>query len=270
MLRSRTSTSARSARVFITASGTVPASASTLSPGSASISRRSPLRTTAWSSAMITLVSSLIASQHAGGGGASIRSFPQAGAVGYRVRAMGPAERDVVLRDGTTMRLRPPVRDDAARRDRRSSRTSPTRAATCASTASRSRLRGWWSRCSTPTGSSEDRWRARSPTRPASGSSRWAATCGCATRRAPRSPSRSPTSSRARASARGCSSSSRRRPARSGSAASWPRCWRTTARCCASSRARASRSTREYESGVAEVTLAIEPTARLPRARRPP
>src|SRR3954468_20848145 len=56
MLRSRTSTVGRWARVRRSASGTVPASAMTCRPSSLSISIRRPWRTTVWSSAMTTVV----------------------------------------------------------------------------------------------------------------------------------------------------------------------------------------------------------------------
>src|SRR3954454_24928895 len=66
MLRSRTSTAGRWALAKRTASGRLPASAITRSPGSASSRSRSPLRTTAWSSAITTVMScsSLICSPY--------------------------------------------------------------------------------------------------------------------------------------------------------------------------------------------------------------
>src|SRR6476620_5597813 len=51
MLRSRTATRGRSARVALRAESTSPASATTERPGSASSTIRSPLRTIVWSSA---------------------------------------------------------------------------------------------------------------------------------------------------------------------------------------------------------------------------
>ena len=133
---------------------------------------------------------------------------------------------DVILRDGTTLRLRPPT----PRRRRRPPRTS--------STASRAeplpplprrpprRPRARRAATSIRTGSSvarssatlddrdRRRRRVRAPPRPA---------------RPPRSPSPSPTSCRATASARACSSSSRPVRRRTASSASSPRSWPTTA-----------------------------------------
>ena len=167
---------------------------------------------------------------------------------------------DVILRDGRTLRLRPP----ALRRRRRACWPSSARcrsgASTCATTASRRSARGSSSRSSSRTGRSAGCSWARSSTRTASGSSPSPTTSACATPSSPRPRSRSPTSTRAAASERVCSSSSRRARPRSGSSASSPTCCRTTAPCSASSSRQASQLTRELEGGEVEVQFPIAPT----------
>ena len=79
---------------------------------------------------------------------------------------------DVILRDGTTLRLRPPTAADADARCSRSSPGFPTRAATCASTACGAWTRSSSSRSSTPTGTSAARSSERSRTTARSASSR--------------------------------------------------------------------------------------------------
>ena len=124
---------------------------------------------------------------------------------------------DVILRDGGTLRLRPPATEDGRRRAallRRALRAEPLPALP--------RLRpprhaGSSPRSSTPTGPSGARSSAVSSTPAATnGSSRSRATRGCATWRRPRSHSPSPTTSTDAGSARACSSSSRSAPGEAG------------------------------------------------------
>ena len=123
---------------------------------------------------------------------------------------------DVILRDGSTLRLRPPERDDAdalvdffaalsAAQPLPALPRDPARSAASSSTSS-----------SSPSGRRREPWSARSRATAGSASWRSRATLGCGTPSRPRSRSRWPTTSRARAWAPGCWSSSP--PAQDGSA----------------------------------------------------
>ena len=179
------------------------------------------------------------------------------------------AEVDVILRDGRTLRLRPPR---AGRSPTRSSRSSAalSRAEPLPPLprhASRS-TRSWSSRSSTPTGVERGALIGVATARRAD---RRARELGAAARpaRRPRWRSPSPTRCRAAASARACSSSSPRsrgrgrdRALRRRGAAGQPRDARRLRA------ARASSVARELDRGDVELAFPIAPTARVRRARR--
>ena len=171
---------------------------------------------------------------------------------------------DVILRDGSTLRLRPPVAEDAdALLEFFSGLSEHSRYL---------RFHGFPAlgpKLVEPVLDPDWQERgalARLARRPHRRRSRTGS--GCATRAPRRSRSRSATTSRAAGSGRACSSSSPRGPPRPGSRSSSPRCCRRTRRCSASSATPASTSTRVAEGGEVEIRFPIAPTERLPRAGR--
>ena len=106
---------------------------------------------------------------------------------------------DVILRDGGTLRLRPPGGGRrGARSSRSSQRLSRAQPLPALPRDPRRSTRRSSSRSSSPTGTSAARSSARSATTAASGSSRSPTTRACATRQRPRSRSPSPTTQQGR------------------------------------------------------------------------